>query len=157
MTTESKKIVWTGATGERPVPDLNEPDTGQFWRRANQHELVYNYCRDCQQVIFYPRAHCTGCLSGAVETRVSRGLGVVYSYTVIRRNPDPAFSDEVPYVLAFVDLEEGFRLLTRLVAEPSEVSVGQQVEVCWLSRDGVELPAFAPRGRDQESRTRSGT
>jgi uncharacterized protein len=145
MSTESKKIVWTGTTAERPVPDLDEFDTGEFWRRCNEHELTYGYCASCQRVIFYPRAFCTGCLSDEVETRVSSGLGAVYTYTVIHRNPDPAFSDEVPYIVAFVDLDEGFRLLTRVVAEPSEVFVGQQVDVSWLSRDGVELPAFAPR------------
>lgn len=144
--TQSGKIVWTGASGERPRPDLSEPDTVEFWRRAQQHELTYAYCSDCERVVFYPRAHCPYCGSRSVETRVSKGLGSVYSYTVIHRNPDPTFSGELPYTVALVDLEEGFRILTRLTGATTEAFVGQRVEVSWLDRDGVVLPAFAPAG-----------
>jgi uncharacterized OB-fold protein len=113
-TSSGSRIVWTGGSGQRPLPDTAEPDTGAFWERARAHELTYVFCPSCERVIFYPRAHCTGCGSRQLETRVSTGLGVVYSYTVIHRNPDPAFRDQIPYVVALIDLAEGFRMLTQV-------------------------------------------
>jgi uncharacterized OB-fold protein len=129
---------------QRPSPDLSEPDTGAFWQAAQEHRLTYQICASCGRVVFYPRAHCPHC--GAQELRVhdSAGRGTLYSYTVIRQTPDPAFRADVPYIVALVDLTEGFRLLTHLRSGPEEVTVGQQVSLEWLTRDGVELPVFAP-------------
>jgi uncharacterized OB-fold protein len=130
--------------GGRMLPDLSEPDTGAFWRAAQEHRLTYQMCIDCGGVVFYPRAHCTHCGSENLEVRDSKGEGTLYSYTVIRRTADPAFRDSAPYVVALVDLAEGFRLLTRLQSAPELAEVGQRVTLEWMSRDGIELPVFAP-------------
>jgi len=129
---------------ERPIPDMTDPDTGAFWRAAQDHRLTYQVCAACGKVVFYPRAHCTHCGSRDVRVHDSEGRGTLYSYTVIRQTPDPAFRDDVPYIVVLVDLSEGFRLLTYLRAEPESVEVGQQVNLDWMTRDGVELPVFSP-------------
>jgi uncharacterized OB-fold protein len=129
---------------QRPAPDQSEPDTGAFWQAAQEHRLTYQTCGSCGRVVFYPRAHCPHCGSENLGLHESEGRGTLYSYTVIRQTPDPAFRDDVPYIVALVDLDEGFRMLTHLRCAPEEVTVGQQVNLDWLTRDGVELPVFAP-------------
>jgi uncharacterized protein len=131
-------------TRERPLPDLSDQDTGAFWQAAQEHRLTYQVCDSCGRVVFYPRAHCPHCGSEDLQVHDSAGRGTLYSYTVIRQTPDPAFRDDVPYIVALVDLAEGFRILTHLRSEPEEVTVGQQVSLEWMTRDGVELPVFAP-------------
>jgi len=129
---------------QRPTPDPSEADTGAFWQAAQEHRLTYQICAGCGRVVFYPRAHCPHCGSQDLRVHESEGRGTLYSYTVIRQTPDPAFRDDVPYIVALVDLAEGFRMLSHLRCAPEEVTVGQQLSLEWLTRDGVELPVFAP-------------
>jgi uncharacterized OB-fold protein len=131
-------------SSERPLPDLSEPDTGDFWQAAQDGRLTYQVCSGCGQVVFYPRAHCTHCGSHDLRVLDSAGRGTLYSYTVIRQTPDPAFRGDVPYIVALVDLAEGFRILTHLRAEPEAAVVGGQVRLEWITRDGVQLPVFEP-------------
>lgn len=75
------------------------------------------------------------------------GEGTVYSYSVVRQNYHPAFRERIPYVVAWIDLDEGFRMLSNVVgvADPAaDVSIGQRVRVEWLDEDGASLPAFTP-------------
>lgn len=69
------------------------------------------------------------------------GRGTLYSFTVVHR-PPPGFAD-APYVVGLVDLEEGPRMMTRLLdARPEQASVGQKVEV--LICGEPPLPYFRP-------------
>jgi uncharacterized OB-fold protein len=100
-------------------------------------------------VIFYPRAHCTGCLSSNVSWNVSAGKGEVYTFSVVMQNYHPAFKDLGPYALAYVDLDEGFRIMTNIVEvdNPIEnVTCGMRVELTWIDQGEGEiaLPVFKP-------------
>jgi uncharacterized OB-fold protein len=130
---------------QRPLPRFPEPDTEPFWRATRQHELRYPVCTRCGGVVFYPRRHCTHCLSLDLEWRTSRGEGTVYTFSVIRQNRHPAFAPRVPYVVAYVDLDEGFRLLTNVVGvDPAAVRIGQRVRVDWEDYEELALPVFRP-------------
>jgi uncharacterized OB-fold protein len=132
----------TGPT--RPMPDVDEPDTAMFWKAAQEHRLLYQVCLTCKAVVFYPRAHCPKCGSDEIEYRPSGGLGTIYSFTVIRQTPDPAFRAAVPFVVAYVDMAEGFRIISHVRADPGSVRIGGQVTLAWDSIDGSELPVFLP-------------
>ncbi len=57
---------------------------------------------------------------------------------------DDTWSDDVPYVVAVVELDEGPRLLANIV-EPDidRLAIGDRVEVTFEDRsDGVSLPVF---------------
>jgi hypothetical protein len=111
----------------KPLP---EPScfTEPFWQGTKHHELLIQRCKACQQYIFYPRSHCPQCLSTALEWIKSTGRGKVYSYTVIRRAAFPSFAQEVPYVFAIIELEEGVRLSSNIVGcKPEEVRIGMPV------------------------------
>jgi len=56
--------------------------------------------------------------------------GEVHTFTVTHQNGVPLFRDALPYVLAYVELEEGPRLMTNIVGcEPAAVSIGMPVVV----------------------------
>lgn len=88
-------------------------------------------------------AHCTHCTSTRLSWKGSDGR--VYSYTVIRQHGHQAFRVLVPFVVAFVDLDEGFRMLSHIVeADPAHVCVGQVVEVVFQDLEDVSRPVFRP-------------
>lgn len=75
----------------------------------------------------------------------SSGRGRLYSYTTLHRAGHPAFADRVPYVIALVDLEEGFRSLADLRGAGTEPPIGLAVLVGFDSPvDGLVLPHFRP-------------
>ncbi len=132
----------------RPQPRFPEPDTQPFWEATKEHRLTYQTCRACSKVVFYPRAHCPHCGSRDLEWHDSKGFGTVYTYSVVRLNRHPAFADLGPYAVAYVDLDEGFRMLTNIVgvADPvKDVRIGMRVKVRWEDQEsGISLPMFEP-------------
>lgn len=85
-------------------------------------------------------------MSDALEFVDAAGTGTVYTYTVIRRSQHPAFAARVPYVLAFVDLDEGVRIVTNIVdCEPGAVHIGQRVRARFEAADGGQpVVLFTP-------------
>ena len=56
--------------------------------------------------------------------------------------------DELPYTIAYVDLEEGLRMMTRIVdCKPEDLSFDMDVEVLFYERNGYFLPYFRPAGK----------
>lgn len=133
----------------RPLPTLSDPDTGPFWAATKDHQLRYQVCNQCKGVVFYPRRHCTHCLSLDLAWKTSKGEGTVYTYSVIRQTRHPAFVEIAPYAIAWIDLDEGFRMLSNItgVADPTkDIKCGQRVRVEWLDQDGSDIciPVFRP-------------
>jgi uncharacterized OB-fold protein len=61
----------------------------------------------------------------------------------------PAFKDLGPYAVAYVDLDEGFRIMTNIVnvEDPIEdINCGMRVRIFWHDQgDGeISLPMFEP-------------
>jgi len=123
-----------------PVPDAV---TQPFWDGVAEGVLRLQWCATCGRHVFYPRAVCPQCMSDDLEWVEASGAGAVHSFTVVHRAP-PDYRDDVPYVVALVDLDEGVRMMTRLVdVEPAAVSVGMPVELA--IRGEPRLPYFRPR------------
>ena len=130
---------------ERPLPRLDEESRG-FWEAARRHELVVQRCRSCGAFRYHPRAVCPACLSDDTEWVRASGRGEIYTFTVTRQNQAPAFAARVPYVLAYVLLDEGVQVLTNIVdCDPEAVRIGMPVEVTFEDlNDEVSLPVFRP-------------
>lgn len=131
------------AAGPRTPPNVS-PMTQPFWDAAADHVLVRPVCRSCGRSFFSPRLACPACLSEDWSYEPSSGRGTVHSFTVVHRAPREGF--EVPYVVADVDVEEGWNLMTTIVGcPPAAVRIGQAVVVSWLEVEpGTVLPAFSP-------------
>ena len=135
------------AFGDQPLPHFPEPDTEPFWEATKNHELRYQVCDDCSGIVFYPRHHCTHCLGSKLSWKNSKGQGTIYTYSIVRQNYHPAFKERIPYVIAWIDLDEGFRILSNVVGvdDPTkDVEIGQRVQVEWQDYDSVSLPLFKP-------------
>jgi len=129
----------------RPTPDVN-PETAPFWKAASDGAFRLKECTDCGLVYYYPREHCPDCFSDDTEWIDAAGTGEVYAYSVTERMegwPDEA----LPIVLAYVELDEGPRVMTNVVeTDPEDVAVGTRVEARFVPTEDadVSIPVFTP-------------
>ena len=111
----------------KPLPHPNEVSQ-PFWDAAKRHELQIQRCNACGTHVFYPREACPDCLTADLIWIPVSGKGRLYSYTIAQAPTHPAFADEVPYVIAIVELAEGPHITTNLVGcPPDQVTIGMPV------------------------------
>lgn len=129
----------------KPLPHIDE-EMRPWWEAAQRHELYIQKCRDCGDLRFHPRALCTSCMSSNTEWVRCSGRGKIYTYTVTNQNGSAGFRDSLPYVLAWVELDEGVKLMTNIVdCPPAQVKIDMPVEAVFddVTPD-VTLVKFRP-------------
>jgi uncharacterized OB-fold protein len=137
------------ATLKKPFPVLTS-EAKPFWAAAAEQKLVMQRCQECRAYIWTPRPACFECGSECVEWKELSGKGQVYSFTVIRqvvgRAASKAFEPDVPYVVAWIDLDEGPRMISNVIGCPVEdVKLGMKVAVVFEQQSPeVWLPKFKP-------------
>jgi len=113
----------TGVVDGAPVflrPELFEVNA------AGRVCVVGTRCEACGAHFFPRRRVCARCLSPTTVTVPLSPRGALYTYTTVYQST-PEFP--TPYLLAYVDLPEGVRLLAQLVAPPSEVRIGMRLDL----------------------------
>ena len=127
-----------------PVPDsISRP----YWEGANLGEFRYQRCGACGKAQFYARNACRHCHATELHWEMAAGSGRIASFSVIHRAPIASFAGDAPYVLALVDLDEGFRFMCNVLrCDPAQVRIGMAVRVCFESRSGSEqqIPQVEP-------------
>jgi uncharacterized OB-fold protein len=130
-----------------PAPFVN-PEVKTFWDATAEGRLLLPKCEDCQSVIWFPRPFCPECASLRITWIEASGRGKVYSFTINRRGTAdlPEYRNSGTYVLAYVELEEGPRVMTNIVdCDPDTVHIGQSVTVVFHDTgQGNALPRFRP-------------
>lgn len=126
-----------------PAP-VEDPDSAPYWQSLRDHAMQMPYCTECDRTFFYPRTICPHCGSMYVEWRFASGRGTIYSYTVVRRAPSPAFAADVPYTVALADLDDGCRIVARVVPEDaSRAVVGAPFRIDYQDvTDSLTLPVL---------------
>ncbi len=88
--------------------------------------LLGGRCVNCSNCMFPPREFCDKCgTDSATEVMKLSRFGSLYSFTEIHVAPR---GFQVPYVIGYVDLPEGVRVLAQIEARLSELEVGDEVE-----------------------------
>ena len=101
---------------KKPLPrPANLEASKPFWEAAKRHQLVMPRCKRCDSLFFYPREECPNCLTNDLEWVTVSGKGRLHSLTVVRQPANPAFNEDVPYIYAVVQLDEGPRLISNVV------------------------------------------
>jgi len=129
----------------KPLPNVNQ-DSKEFWTGCKVHELRFQKCKDCGHIRWPASMICPLCYSRDTQWIVASGKGKVYTFVVYHVAYHPGFKDDVPYVVAVVELEEGPHLLTNIVGcKPDEVRCDMPVEVTWEDiTEEFSLPQFRP-------------
>jgi len=155
MTTNNKSENENASNTGRRDPVYGPPaidwESRAYWEGAGRGELVLQRCRACGVVQHRPRGFCVSCLDGEIEHFVASGRGSVYTYSIVHQNQMPKFRNALPYVVAYVELEEGPQLLTNLVGcDPETITIGMPVRVDFVptpdeaTGDALGVPRFVP-------------
>jgi len=134
------------STYQKPLPDI-KPWTRPFWDGTQQGKLLVQKCTDCNVNIFSPKRYCPECWSEHLVWFEASGKAQVFSYTITYSGVEPFFENDLPLILAWVDLEEpGVRMLTNIVdCDPEDVEIGMDLQVTFEAvTPDVTLPKFKP-------------
>lgn len=129
----------------KPLPTISG-ETKPYWDHCRRGQLLVQKCDSCGEYQFYPRGICANCWSNDIQWITSSGKGTVWTFTVTYQNGTPGFAEDVPYVLALVELEEGVRMFTNIVeCDPRSVTIGMPVEVTFVqATNQISVPYFKP-------------
>jgi uncharacterized OB-fold protein len=134
---------------EMEAVDPLAPYAARYWEAARQGELVVQQCDTCGRCQLYPRVVCVACHGGQLRWTAASGEAIVYTFSVVYR-PMVNYIEAVPYIVAVVELEEGPKLMTRLVGlSPEDAFIGMRVTVDFEERDGRNLPVFRRSGESR--------
>lgn len=128
-----------------PVPDSTSEG---FWSATVEQRLVIQRCDECGWYSYPPALVCRHCRTDPPRFAWGEvtGAGTVRTWTVMRDSFLPGFDDEIPYVVADVELAEqpGLRFIARVRdVDPGELEIGLPVEVRFGQIvDGTAVPYF---------------
>jgi len=127
-----------------PAPLVTQANEA-FWAATADGRFQLQRCNECDTVLWFPRRHCPSCWTENVSTFDASGKGVVYSFTIIRKGA-MLYKESGPFVVAYVELAEGPRVMTNIVdCDVEAVKVGMPVEVVWHDTGkGNSLYRFRP-------------
>jgi uncharacterized OB-fold protein/acyl dehydratase len=136
----------------KPLPHPT-PISAPYWDGLKAHEVRLQQCEEHGHWLFFPRTHCPTCGSRKLAWRTVSGAGTLYTFTVGRVPTLPEFTDEMPQLLAVVELDEGVHINTTLVGvDPAALKVGMRVRPVFDDRPGeVTLLRYAPVDSDHAS------
>lgn len=105
-------------------------ETNPFWQACRNGRLIFQKCSQCHNAQFPPSAICTRCGRQDPEWLDSSGEGAIYSITTVQRAPSDYFKGKLPYFIALVDIDEGFRMMLNVRAERGGApKIGDRIKV----------------------------
>ena len=135
---------------KKPLPEVT-PVNQPFWDGAKAGKLMMQKCANCSTWVFPPRPVCGDCASEKLDWVEVSGKGKIFCFTIIREVVGTAlrgFGPDIPYVTAWVDLDDGPRLCSNVIGCPIEqVKIDMPVVTVFEDTgDGITLPKFKPAG-----------
>jgi uncharacterized OB-fold protein len=136
-------------TYAKPLPEP-DPDSAPFWEGCHHHRLMLQRCGNCGRHRFPAQRLCPHCRSAEAEWVEASGQGKVFSWIVVRHPvPRDVYAQDVPYVVALVELAEGVRMPSNIIdCKPEDVVAGMPVSVTFKDvTPDITLPLFRPEAR----------
>ena len=123
-------------------------DSKVFYKGLLRQQILVNRCQDCGHWHFPLEPICPECWSERVVATAISGKGTIYQFVLLHQGTGaPMANDAAPYPGVNVELAEqpGLKLQTTIVNCPSDaLYIGMPVELTWIERQGVPVPAFQP-------------
>lgn len=126
-----------------PHPNV---ETQRFWDGTAEGRIDLAKCNSCGFIPWYPRLICPDCQSTDMSWQTMSGTGTVYSFSVTRAGGGRAWREHLPFVVAYVQLDEGPIMMTNIVeCDPETVEVGMAVTAVFHDTgEGSALVRFKP-------------
>lgn len=125
-------------------PDRTGP-AGAFWSALDGGRLEFQRCRACGAAQLPAREECTACLSPDLAWEAAQGGATLISWVVYHRPYHEAFKDRIPYNVAVVELDEGPRLISNILAPNESLRIDMPLRLELGESFGQTIPQFRPR------------
>lgn len=146
---KAPNVVIVDVEWKKPLPQIDH-DNEAFWAGLKDHKLLLWRCKTCG-AWYWPKAYCRNHgnepFAANMAWAEAKGIGKLFAFNRHHMAFHPGFKDEIPYVYALIELDEGPLISSTLVGDkmPRDVyDVGQKVEIVYEDhpRDGFTLPRF---------------
>ncbi len=132
---------------KKQLPAVTKSNQG-FWDAARRHELAAYQCQNCGTYYAQP-VTCIKCGAPRMEWVKVSGRGQVFTFCVYRQSFHPAWQNDIPYNVAYIQLDEGPLLMSSVAGCKNEdIYVGMPVAVTFEDiTPEISLPKFKPVGK----------
>jgi uncharacterized OB-fold protein len=133
-----------------PIRPRVDTDSQPFWDSLREKRLILQICTQCGKFRFPPYPSCPFCGAHGGEWQRVSGKGRVFSWVVVHRSPYREYQKDTPYTVALVELDEGPRIVSRLIRiAPQAVSADMRVVAEYIEVDEeLTLLGFRPEKTD---------
>ena len=127
----------------KPLPAML-PWTVPFWEGARQGKIMIQRGKKTGKLIMYPKKYSPHDYTEEIEWIEASGKGKIYTFSTVYHNATQEFKEDMPFVMAVVELKEGVRMCTNIVDTPLEkIACDAPVEVVFTPvTDEVTLVKF---------------
>lgn len=133
-----------------PHSPIDQDNVGHY-RGRMQRRLLIKRCQNCREWHQPPRSLCPSCWSTEVEFEEVQGRGIVDLATVLHhgaRIEGIDYATGYPLAAVALDEQQGLRFTASTVDRGRGLPrIGDLVELVWVERGGVPVPAFALEDR----------
>nr|WP_271209058.1 OB-fold domain-containing protein [Rhodococcus wratislaviensis]GLK33510.1 hypothetical protein GCM10017611_03520 [Rhodococcus wratislaviensis] len=128
------------------IKPAQSKQTDEFYGHFTQGKIALQRCSSCQSWIHIPREMCFRCGSFDLKWDECSGRAELFTWTGTALAPLPILAEDVPFVVGLVQLEEGPRVVSRLVnVDDVELIPGLKLKVRFDDIDGdTVLATFEP-------------
>jgi uncharacterized OB-fold protein len=103
---------------------------------SSQNLAVY-ICQKCGWSDFHESVKCTRC-QGEIKRTVVPGVGKIVTFTAIRYPPE-GYEDRAPYVVAIIRLDNGVKVIGRVMSPVDQVKIGSGVMLASEKAETLEF------------------
>jgi uncharacterized OB-fold protein len=124
------------------APDIN----ANYWQNIANGQLSFSRCARCGHGWLPVSRECPACLAADWTFEPASGEAIALSWVTFHHSYNELWADRLPYVVALIQLAEGPRLMTNLVAgsDPSRLRMDHPVLLVIEEERGIAVPRFKP-------------
>jgi uncharacterized OB-fold protein len=115
-------------------PEVTATSQG-FWEGTKKGELRLLTCGACGTRRFPETPVCPKCLAEEATWEPVSGRGRLWSWIVMHQKAFPSYLDQIPYLVAFIELDEGHFMISTIVDPPADIQCDLPVQVEFLQLD----------------------
>ena len=125
-----------------------QPETdgigAHHWTALADGRLEFQSCKSCNHAWLPPRTECPRCLGPDWAWQAASGKAKLVSWVVYHHGYHPWFAKKLPYNVAVVELAEGPRLISNILADLDQLKIDIPLQLVIQHEADVALARFRP-------------
>jgi uncharacterized OB-fold protein len=126
----------------KPEPRI-DPWNKEFWAACQERRLIAQRCDQTGRVWLPPSPVSPESHDASWKWVELSGRGTVWSFVIMHQKYFESFSEDIPYNIVQIELEEGAMIISNLIGLKNEdLEIGMSVQLIWETRENLTIPMF---------------